>query len=204
MTMKFLRKVIHQRWRRDLSPYLDGRLGPRRQVALERHLAGCILCQEELAGLRNVIAMLRQVPQVEVPRSFALSQRPSVELPRRTWYFRPVQYATAVAAVLLVAVMVGDLATGRPAGPLPTEPGVADTMTAPATEATAPPQPLSLAGAEKALEQKRVESPPVSPEEGVTLHTWLRGMELGLGGLMVVLVSIVAFQWWRGHRRRHG
>lgn len=58
--------------RERLSAYLDGELAPGDAAALERHLAECAECRDELAGLRNVRALLRALPQPELPRSFAL------------------------------------------------------------------------------------------------------------------------------------
>lgn len=39
---------------------------------LQRHLRGCELCQQELAELRQTVALLRALPQPKLPRSFAL------------------------------------------------------------------------------------------------------------------------------------
>ncbi|MBI4340192.1 MAG: zf-HC2 domain-containing protein [Chloroflexi bacterium] len=106
--MKLTKGISHARWQEDLSAYVDGRLASGRQQALGAHLSECLLCQRELAGLREVVALLRRVPQAPVPRSFTLSQAPA----RRPWWLGamlPLRYATAVAAVLLVAVITGDL-----------------------------------------------------------------------------------------------
>ena len=39
---------------------------------LQLHLSGCELCQQELAELRQTVALLRALPQPKLPRSFAL------------------------------------------------------------------------------------------------------------------------------------
>ncbi|HKS68809.1 MAG TPA: zf-HC2 domain-containing protein, partial [Ktedonobacterales bacterium] len=62
------REVLRER----LSAYLDGELAPGDDAALERHLATCAECRDELAGLREVRALLRALPQPALPRSFAL------------------------------------------------------------------------------------------------------------------------------------
>ena len=89
-----------------LSSYLDGEVpaGTRAQVA--DHLEQCPECRDELADLRHLKALLQAVPAVEPPRSFVLS--PTVATTRPGW-LRPVRYATAVAAVLLIALLAGDL-----------------------------------------------------------------------------------------------
>ncbi len=55
-----------------LSAYLDGELAPADAAALERHLAACAECRDELAALREVRALLRALPPPALPRSFAL------------------------------------------------------------------------------------------------------------------------------------
>ncbi len=47
-----------------LSAYLDGELEDERQLKVERHLKDCEECQEELAGMRSVVASLRGLEKV--------------------------------------------------------------------------------------------------------------------------------------------
>lgn len=224
--MRLLNRAIHLRWRRHLSAYVDGRLEPPRRAALERHLAVCLFCQEELAALRGVVALLRRVPQVEAPRSFALSQAPSVTVQWPALYVSPLRYATAVAAMLLLAVVLGDLVTGRSPALVPASPGVAETQgkEGPAglqgppvaatdaplaagqdtTQTTPTPQPLPFMATGKALETTEAEVTSSAAQGGYgTLHNRLRWVELGLGGILAVLASVVTVQWWLGRRRRH-
>lgn len=58
--------------RERLSAYLDGELAPDDAAALERHLAACAECRDELAALREVRTLLRALPSPALPRSFAL------------------------------------------------------------------------------------------------------------------------------------
>ena len=58
--------------RERLSAYLDGELAPADAAALERHLAECAECRDELAALREVRTLLRALPQPPLPRSFVL------------------------------------------------------------------------------------------------------------------------------------
>ena len=208
--MRLLKEAGHRRWRRDLSAYVDGHLEPPRREALDKHLAVCLLCQEEMAALRRMVALLHQVPQVESPRSFALLQAPSAGLRWPLAYGRPIQYATAVVAMVFLAVVAGDLATGHTTALSPASPGVAGTTAAPAagtlqdlTQATPSPQPMPFAASEKA--QATVEGgvpPATTPSEPKTLHNWFRRGELALGAVLAALVSVVSVQWWLGHRRR--
>ena len=100
----------HRRWQEKLSAYIDERLDPSGRQELERHLAECSSCQEELESLRATVALLRQMPQMPVPRSFRLTEAPLPRtLPWTVRYVAPLRYATAAAAVLFLAVALGDV-----------------------------------------------------------------------------------------------
>ena len=228
--MRFLKEAGHRRWRQDLSSYLDGRLDTSRRYALERHLAGCAYCQEELASLRRVVALLHRVPQVEAPRSFTLAKAPSATLRWPLVYGRSLQYATAVAAMLLLAVVVGDLATSRStavspanqgtatsiqgkAGPLgPREPEATHTAAATAAplaggqdlaQATPTQQLRPFAASEKAQETDTAVPLSTTPNSPGTLHNWFRWGKIATGALLAALVSMVSVHSWLGRRRKH-
>jgi anti-sigma factor RsiW len=104
-------KSEHQRIEEMLSAYLDGELSPKEQARVEEHLAQCADCAQNLHTLRQTAALLRQLPPVAVPRSFAI--RPAPAAPRlgifqmrRTYVY--LRAATAVATVLLAVVLGGD------------------------------------------------------------------------------------------------
>jgi len=63
----------HRRLRGQLSAYIDGELAERDAGALETHLQACESCGRELAELRLASAALRELPDIEAPRSFALT-----------------------------------------------------------------------------------------------------------------------------------
>ena len=63
----------HRRLRGQLSAYIDGELPEREAGALETHLQACESCGRELAELRLASAALRELPDIEAPRSFALT-----------------------------------------------------------------------------------------------------------------------------------
>ena len=100
----------HRRWQEKLSAYIDERLDPSERQELTRHLAECSSCQEELESLRAMVALLRQMPQVPIPRSFRLTEAPLPRtLPWSVRYVAPLRYATAAAAVLFLVVALGDV-----------------------------------------------------------------------------------------------
>lgn len=101
----------HERYREDLSAYLDRQLGPARMVEVEAHLMACEACREELASLEQMVLWLRQLPPVRPPRSFLIPvAKPA---PRRAttlgWAYGYLRLATALAMALLVLVVSGDL-----------------------------------------------------------------------------------------------
>lgn len=58
-----------------LSPYLDGELSPFEQAQVDAHLRKCAACAEELALLRQTVALLRDLEEVEVPAGFRADLR---------------------------------------------------------------------------------------------------------------------------------
>jgi anti-sigma factor RsiW len=57
------------------SAFLDKQLSSQEQAIVDAHLRDCQQCQQALADLRQTVALLRTLPQVEVPRSFTLPAR---------------------------------------------------------------------------------------------------------------------------------
>ncbi len=49
-----------------LGVYLLGAIGPAERFAVDRHLAGCTDCREELAGLASLVGRLGTVPRADV------------------------------------------------------------------------------------------------------------------------------------------
>ena len=99
----------HARLRERLSAYIDGQVNASEATQVEDHLGGCEECRLELHTLRATVGLLRGLPELAVPRSFALKEAPTAAAatPRVVWTAR---LATSAAAVLLVALFVGDAA----------------------------------------------------------------------------------------------
>lgn len=92
-----------------LSAYLDGALPDDEREALERHLDGCADCQRELAGLARVGALLRALPEPDLPRSFILPEtatRRATAAPRAPAWTRAVQWAGGLAAAFGLGLLV--------------------------------------------------------------------------------------------------
>lgn len=110
------RKNEHQRIREMLSAYLDGALTPRDKARVERHLKECAACAEDLRTLRWTVGLMKEMPSVAVPRPFTVRApvpRRRAEPSRPGWTFTFLRGATALAAVLLVLVLSGDLLSRR-------------------------------------------------------------------------------------------
>jgi len=113
--LDFLRKIgksEHEWVEESLSAYLDGELSAGEKARVEKHLEECHACSEDLATLRQTVVLLKELPAVPAPRSFAL--RPAAIKPQARITAPPLGYgllkgATALAALLLVLLIGGDL-----------------------------------------------------------------------------------------------
>ena len=120
--MSFLRKKSEHEWAGEtLSAYIDGELAGRERAQVEQHLKECQACAENLRTLRQTLALLKELPVIPAPRSFAV--RPGVARPRpapapSAWGYGLLKGATAIAALLLVLLIGGDLALHVFGGPL--------------------------------------------------------------------------------------
>nr|MDQ2716803.1 zf-HC2 domain-containing protein [Chloroflexota bacterium] len=55
-----------------LSAFLDKQLTPQEQATCEAHMRACTQCQQSLAQIRQTVALLHDLPQAALPRSFVL------------------------------------------------------------------------------------------------------------------------------------
>lgn len=106
----FLVSRKHNRLRALLSAYIDGQAGESEAKRVEEHLSGCEECRLELDTLRATVSLLRDLPELEVPRSFTLTEaqvsaRPT---PAIAWTAWTPRIAASAAALFLAALLVGD------------------------------------------------------------------------------------------------
>jgi hypothetical protein len=99
----------HERVEALLSPYLDGRVTPAERALVERHLPACSECSHSLATLRATVTAVREMPRVRAPRSFTLSRSMAQQPQTNPWLAPVLRAATAVATLLLVITVAGDL-----------------------------------------------------------------------------------------------
>jgi anti-sigma factor RsiW len=104
-----------------LSALIDRQLSAEEQAQSEVHLQTCTVCQQQLAELRQTVALLHALPQPTLPRSFTLTTAeattqfrvnttahrlaPITPLPRRSGW--PTYVNGAIRVVSTLAALVG-------------------------------------------------------------------------------------------------
>jgi len=96
-------------WEERIALYAGGDLSPAEAQAVERHVAECAGCQMLLSGLRQSLALVREVHSepVEEAHFAAVRARVLAELervPARRWRFAWGFAMAAAAVVLMIAV----------------------------------------------------------------------------------------------------
>jgi len=105
---KRFKRSEHERVEELLSAYIDGELSIEEATLVEKHLRECSACTQDLESLRQTVNLVRQLPAVSPPRSFTISH---LVVPKRPWAWGYVYLrgATALAALLLIVLLAGDL-----------------------------------------------------------------------------------------------
>ena len=194
-----------------LSEYLDGRLGPAEKASVEEHIEGCQTCRQEVASLRETLALLRNMPVAPVPHSFALTSAQAGQRARAPWWRTPLvwQASAGLATLFLAVLLVGDyfsvLDTTPPLSQPPPATAVAATATAEPTRQPGsrpgialmptPVEPDSASGqiveatpvpADTSADTEKRVSEPVKT---LSLVPW----EIALGGVVAVLAAIAVY-----------
>ncbi len=93
-----------------LSEYVSGRAAGAEKARIDRALAECALCREEMESLQSTRSMLRSMPDLALPRSFVMAAAPTpttaVSSPPAPSFIRGIPaWAYAGAASLAVAAV---------------------------------------------------------------------------------------------------
>ena len=91
-----------------LSAFLDAAVSDSEYKKITRHLSDCTQCHAEMLGLQRTVHLLRTIPEVPVPRSFALTASVTVVKADLSRIRRAPLMAAAAMAVALVVVLVSD------------------------------------------------------------------------------------------------
>lgn len=189
-----------KRFREMLSPYIDGQLGASEAERVERHVAACDACREELESLRAVVGLLGRVREVAPQRSFTV---PATAVRRRPLLLNGLRVATAVAALCLALVLVGDV-VGFP-GTAPTKQtlGGEEYVATPAATPTRGGTPVPGATLNGDDSLAATEEWGLGDEAlGDSEYSWpVRSVEIALTGAVVVLGGATATLWIRQRRR---
>ena len=108
-----LGRTEHEIVSEQLSSYMDRQLAALARAQVERHLATCAECREELRSMQWTRQLLQQAPVARVPRSFVIREA-DVARARPATMRSPVlalRWASSVVALLLVLVFAGDFLT---------------------------------------------------------------------------------------------
>ena len=107
-----------------LSEYVDNRLAANERAQIEQHLRECADCRASFESLRWTIALVKQAPAPVLPRAFTLAV-PEKRTPQKSLAFGLAQFATALATLLLLAVIGVDVITQLGGGTMATAPSAA-------------------------------------------------------------------------------
>jgi hypothetical protein len=129
--------MISQRDLELLNAYLDGELDAPARAALEARLAAEPALRRELESLRVVIGLVRGLPRLTAPRSFALSPE-QARPPRSLRLQRALPILSAAAAIAII--IFGAILLTRPTPP----PAQETTGAAVVLVSTATPAPTQL------------------------------------------------------------
>lgn len=121
-----------------LSAYLDGEISADQKQALETRFKSENNLLQAYLELRRTRMVLRSAPRVRAPRNFTLTPRMAGVRPTRNWSFPVLSMASAVAGLLFILVLLGDLYTTRQS--LPTTLQLAQGEATEAFELKAPPE----------------------------------------------------------------
>ena len=92
-----------------LSPYLDGELNTKEEAAFKEHLNSCLICQEDLAALKETVEMLRSLSseEIQAPPMFKAGvlarvgdwEEQRIAPKKRKWYLPALGAAAVIAAL---------------------------------------------------------------------------------------------------------
>jgi hypothetical protein len=95
-------------WSEQLAAYADGELTSTASSVVQNHLSECSLCQNELKAIQMLTANLARLPQLTVPRSFAITPEQARKLRKAPPIYTAARVALAMAAALLIFVCTLD------------------------------------------------------------------------------------------------
>ena len=96
---------------RDIAPQLDafhdGELQGNDQARVEKHLAVCAACVNQLAEIDRLVHTLKTLPKVEVSSKFSADLDKLIDEQGKVMAFRPRVWMPIAAAAAVVALVIG-------------------------------------------------------------------------------------------------
>ena len=204
-----------------VSSFLDGALREREMQRVESHLASCTDCAQHVEEMKSVVGVLRMMPTVPAPRSFAIPApvRVFVAEPARPWWqpatiaglralampspMTSVRAMAAAAALALAVVFAGDVSgiIGTPEAPV--QVGISDQQDLvtpgnppgpePSQRLGEPPVPAPDAGNAPVVDAPGTDST-AQPQATLPEHSWYRLELWPLElGLLALTAAMAAF-----------
>ena len=103
-----MKPQISSRDLKSLSLFLDGQLSPTERQRQERRLQGNQALSQALNEMRQTRTLLRSMPKRRAPHNFTLSPQ-MIEVRGRKPIFPVMGFVSALASILFVLVLAGDL-----------------------------------------------------------------------------------------------
>jgi hypothetical protein len=146
---------IHNQVVELLSAYIDDEVTAEERTMVEQHLTMCSACVQNLATLRQAVALLKELPQIAVPRPFTLRQAdvsPARRVRMPWWRLSWAQGLLAGAAMLLCVAAVGGILIFNRSARLPQSVALQAPAAPQATDLEKP----AAAAASKAVEKTEI------------------------------------------------
>ncbi|MEJ2349608.1 MAG: hypothetical protein P8Y03_07480 [Anaerolineales bacterium] len=151
-----------------LSAYIDEQLTDRERSRLESRLQSDQNLQTALEELQHTRAILRSLPKLRAPRNYTLTRQMVPERRERPRVYPVLSFASALATLLLVLVLVGDYFAPRAAIPAPVSESRAPSAAQPQAQQFPPSAPGLGGGAPEAApseeDQEQQKSIEVAPQ----------------------------------------
>lgn len=201
-----------------VSSFLDGAMREREMQRVESHLASCDDCAQQMEEMRSLVGVLRMMPTVPAPRSFAVPApaRVFVAEPARPWWqpapvanvmamaspMAGVRAMAAAAALALAVVFAGDVSGIIGTTEAPVQVGIQDAQPLESPGNPPGPEPNPILGEPPVPvpgtgDAPVVDAPVAEPApSGATLvqHSWYRlelwPLELGLLALTAAMATL--------------
>ncbi|MEE2656732.1 MAG: hypothetical protein VYB71_04005 [Chloroflexota bacterium] len=196
-----------------ISSYVDSALSNKDMEQVDFHITSCGFCAQKIDEIRAVVGVLRAMPTVPAPRSFAIPipARSWVPEPSRPWWspapLMGLRAAAAGAAIALAVVFAGDLSSGLGSTPdVPiqvgrTEPAPLITSGTPAgaeksvplgeSASVDPGTSVVVEITDKTFGTSDVQPSSLAQDNGFALGLWR--LELGLLAVTLILVGYTIY-----------